>query len=355
MRLGIVGFALLCLGANLPELKTFDGRHSIATVEVTMAYLVPKDREPLKDWRDRLDYYAKRIERFHLREFDAQSKLIVNVVPKPVQSEMSCVELRGKNPNQTFDNSTNETAKLLGWPKEPKGYPILLVLSEINWRELDDFTRTREVDGKQIFEGHVAGDGRHFPGAESGGSRATTSGSKGRGLVSADGWRVPYSGSDCVIYHEGVGHPIGFPHPEPIDDSVMGTAQYKNWIGQSYLNREQKIKLGWVPAKIPSDLKDDLFSRFTAIQDPIVPKEGQDVALKLRWSEGAKVKSMRVRYQTELRGEWQESLFDINEAAPSKWPIGKFEKATPVSYRVDVKLEDGQTTELWGYFQVKKK
>ncbi len=37
--------------------------------------LVPKEREPLKDWRDRLDYYAKRIEQFHRREFDGAAFL----------------------------------------------------------------------------------------------------------------------------------------------------------------------------------------------------------------------------------------------------------------------------------------
>jgi hypothetical protein len=117
----------------------------------------------------------------------------------------------------------------LNWPGERDGFPIILVLSEINWRELDDFTRTRSVDGETRHEGNVSGDGRHFPGAESGGARAFYDANRGIGvgLVSADGWRVPYSGSDCVVYHEGVGHAIGLPHPEPGDDSVMGFAQYR--------------------------------------------------------------------------------------------------------------------------------
>ena len=69
--------------------------------------------------------------------------------------------------------------------------------------------------------------------------------SLGVGLVSGDGWRVPYSGSDCAVYHEGIGHPVGLPHPEPLDDSVMGTAQYKYWINQTWVNRSQKQALGW--------------------------------------------------------------------------------------------------------------
>ena len=57
-------------------------------------------------------------------------------------------------------------------------------------------------------EGNLAEDGRHFPVAESGGARVNYDAEKahGVGLAHADGWRVPYSGSDCVIYHEGVGH-----------------------------------------------------------------------------------------------------------------------------------------------------
>jgi hypothetical protein len=33
--------------------------------------------------------------------------------------------------------------------------------------------------------------------------------------------------------------------------------------------------------------------------------------------------------------------------------IGTFDRPTPVSYRVDATLEDGQAAELWGYFQVR--
>jgi hypothetical protein len=34
--------------------------------------------------------------------------------------------------------------------------------------------------------------------------------------------------------------------------------------------------------------------------------------------------------------------------------MGNFDRPTPVSYRVDVELEDGQREELWGYFQVRE-
>ena len=39
---------------------------------------------------------------------------------------------------------------------------------------------------------------------------------------------------------------------------------------------------------------------------------------------------------------------------PKELPIGAFDRPTPVSYRVDAVLEDGQAAEIWGYFQVKE-
>ena len=104
----------------------------------------------------------------------------------------------------------------------------------------------RSSDGQ--FEGHIIGD-RHFPGAASGGARSLYQPDRGVGwgLVSGDGWRVPYSGTDCVVYHEGVGHPIGLPHPEPGDDSVMSLAQYKYWLNETWIDEPQKRKLGWQP------------------------------------------------------------------------------------------------------------
>lgn len=342
---------------------TFDGKHDTRTIDLTVVYLVPKDRTPLPDWRDRVDYYARRIARFHARESGGASTLKVLVHPEPLVVEQTSDELRGSDANAAFFNSTRAARRALKWPGETDGaFPIILVLSEINWRELDDFTRLRTVDGESVHEGNVSSDGRHFPGAESGGSRAIydPNRARGMGLVSADGWRVPYSGSDCVVYHEGVGHAIGLPHPEPPDDSVMCFAQYHYWINETWVTPSQKAALGWSsgdePAPPDRSRTDDLFTAFTALQDPVVPRVGEPVSLRLRWPAGAKPRSIRVRYHTELRGPWTDvpSLPpDTLASAPESVPLGTFERETPVSYRVDVSLEDGQVAEIWGYFQVK--
>ncbi|WP_435021557.1 hypothetical protein TA3x_002438 [Tundrisphaera sp. TA3] len=356
----LFSIALLARSALANErMRTFDGKHPIDDIEVTFVYFVPEDREPLADWHDRLGYFAKRIEAFHRRELDGQSNLKVIVRPEPFRSAKTAEEVRGNDPNATFYNTVNETRKALKWPGESrKAFPILLVLSEINWRELDDFRRTRVVDGKEVHEGNIGRGGRHFPGAESGGARATYWSREGfgLGLVSADGWRVPYSGSDCVVYHEGVGHTIGLPHPEPVDGSVMGVAQYQGWINETFLNVDQKKKLNWLPPQERrNDASEALFTAFTALQDPTVPKAGEPVALRVRWPAGAKVKSLRIRYQTELAGPWIEGKAEIGTAGepPARVPLATFERATPVSYRVDAALEGGEAVEIWGYFQVK--
>ena len=181
----------------------------------------------------------------------------------------------------------------------------------------------------------------------------------GIGLVSADGWRVPYSGSDCVVYHEGVGHAIGLPHPEPPDDSVMCFAQYRFWINQTWVTASQKKALGWTDARetgTTSEAKretNDLFTAFTAIQAPIVPKPNEPVHLRLTWSPGARVREVKVRLQTDIDGPWITLPIHAAGEPPKELAIGAFDRPTPVSYRVDAVLEDGQTAEIWGYFQVK--
>ncbi len=343
---------------------TFDGKYPIDTINLDVVYLVPKDRIPLVDWRERVDYFLKRIEAFHRRESAGKSRLLIQTHAEPLIVGKTSQEIRGTDPNQTFDHSMIEARSALKWPRRGDGFPILLVLSDINWREMDDFHRTREINGLPTFEGSIGEQGRHFPGAESGGARATYHADEGlgMGLVSADGWRVPYSGSDCVVYHEGIGHPIGLPHPEPADDSVMGTGQYRYWINQTWVTASQKKALGWLvgtkeePGAPPSrQSTKDLFSAFTAIPRPIVPAPDESVSLGFTWPPDAKLREIKIRVQTELRGPWQSIPIQADVKPPASLLIGSFDRPTPVSYRVDVVLEDGQTAELWGYFQVAKR
>ncbi len=350
-------FAKVPQAVEAEDIKTWDGRHNISSIEVTLAYFVPRDRQPLPDWHDRVRYFAKRIERFHAREFDGQSTLTAKVLTEPFTSARTTEQLRAGDANFIFFQTLREVDEELQFGREKKdSFPILLVLSEINWRPLDDFFRVSPQDGKLKFEGQII-NGRHFPGASSGGSRATYLADRGVGwgLVSADGWRVPYSGADCVIYHEGVGHPIGLPHPEPQNSSVMSLAQYRGWLSESSVDETQKKRLGWHPPETKFDRTTDLFSTFTAVPDPLIPKPNEPVSLQLTWPENSTVSSIHCRIQTEVDGPWVDSLNDEPRGAKTadKISLGTFDRPTPVSYRVDAALKNGETIELWGYFQVR--
>jgi len=344
--------------SDSPDLKTWDGRHSIRAIDVTVVYFVPRDRRPLPDWRERVDYFARRIERFHEREFNGQSKLTARVRDEPFRSNHDTAELRVGDANRIFFKTLREVDEALDFGRSDDGaFPILLVLSDINWRPLDDFYRlSPRPNGDLEFEGSYAGD-LHVPGAKSGGARATYLSGRGVGwgLVSADGWRVPYRGSDCVAYHEGVGHPIGLPHTDQADGNVMSLGQYRGWISESWVDEDQKRRLGWTPPKAPLDRPRDLFSTFRSLPDPKVPRPAEPVALACDWPEDVKLASCKVEYQTDLFGAWSEVPCELGQDGepPRSIPLGAFDRPTPVSYRVRVSTVDGDSVELWGYFQVR--
>lgn len=340
---------------TLADTKTWDGKWDTAKIDVTVVYFVPKDRNALPDWRDRVDYFCRRIEKFHGREFQGQSTLRTLVHPEPLISELATHELRNGDADAIFFRTLRESDRRLKFGQgERRSFPILLVLSEINWQPLDDFYRLKPSGDSFEFEGQNIG-GQHFPGASAGGARATYLSDRGVGwgLVSADGWRVPYRGSDCVIYHEGCGHTVGLPHPEPIDASVMGVAQYQGWINESFLNKEQKIRLNWQPQIVEQSAEQKLFTSFKAIPDPVVPKPGEIVRLRLSWPDACLVKSIRVRHQTAIEGPWVEVPQTWEDAAPEFATLGTFERPTPVSFRIDATLQNGSAEELWGYLQIR--
>ena len=256
--------------------KTWDGKHETGTIALTVVYFVPSDRQALADWHDRAEYYCRRIEQFHAREFQGQSTLKATLLAEPFVSQFTTAELRRGNGDAIFFKTLKEVDQRLSFGEPPRdGFPILLVLSEINWMPLDDFYRLSPKDGKLVFEGNY-NDGEHFPGATSGGARATYLADRGVGwgLVSADGWRVPYRGSDCVIYHEGVGHTVGLPHPQPGNGSVMSLGQYRGWLSESWVDKEQKPRLGWTPDKDHRERASqfELFTKFRAVSEPRVPQ-----------------------------------------------------------------------------------
>jgi hypothetical protein len=354
----VVLFLYLATSNLYAQMKTWDGRYPIAQIEVTMVYFVPLDRTAIVDWKERLQYYATRLEQFHRREFQGQSALKVIVREEPFSSKFTTSQLRAGDANQIYFKTMQEVDQGLKFGRgKDETFPILLVMSEINWRPLEDFYRVRPKGSDLEFEGNYH-EGRHFPGAESGGARAVYWDNKGIGwgLVSADGWRVPYSGSDCVVYHEGVGHTIGLPHTDQADNSVMSLGQYHGWINESYVEATQKRKLGWKPAS--TDVDDSLFSKFTAIPSPLIPQPKQPVQLKCTWPSEMAVEKLTVEIQIDPSSPWiavqqSPSILD-NTSSPEFLELGVFDRPTPVSYRVRVSTKDKSQVELYGYFQVRQ-
>ena len=348
------------------EMRTWDGAHAIDRIVVSVVYFVPADRSPLPDWRDRVDYFARRLEQFHRREFGDQSTLTTEIRDTPLVSERSTAKLRAGSADDLFFATLRETAAALDHGRDrAEGFPVLLVFSDINYRPLDDFYRVRPTsEGGWAFEGTRIGED-HFPGAAAGGSRAIYDSARGFGwgLVSADGWRVPYRGSDCVAWHEGVGHAIGLPHPDPQDGSVMAQGQYRGWINESFVNADQKTRLRRQPpeetkppgetkspgeTKLPASLR--TFDALTAVPVPASPTPGQAVGLRVRWPEGVAVDSIAIEYQTAIRGA--KTLVEMPDGLPKVVPLGVFESPTPVSYTVRVRTREGGDAEVRGYFQV---
>ena len=55
-----MALTLLCPAA-IAGTRTWDGKYDTAKIAVTVVYFVPSDRQPLPDWKDRVQYYCGRI------------------------------------------------------------------------------------------------------------------------------------------------------------------------------------------------------------------------------------------------------------------------------------------------------
>lgn len=360
----------LARAAEAPGLTTWDGRHSIDAIRATVVYFVPSDRQPLPDWRERVEWLCERVRRFHHREFAGRSRLVTTIHPEPFRSAASTAALRVGDGDATFFRTLSEVDRAIDVGRDPDdAFPVLLVLSDINWRPLDDFSRQSPAGQAWKFDGALADGGLHVPGAAAGGSRAVYLADRGRGwgLVSGDGWRVPCRGSDCVVYHEGIGHAIGLPHPEPADGSVMSVGQYRSALAQSWVEAGQKKRLGFT-ADANAPAADPVFDTFTATPEPAVPRPGESVALRLSPVDLIPP-GLRVEVQTSLRGPWTSVPVDAEALREGLVSLGRFDRPCGVGWRVTgptpkIDTEAGDdagrgpgdgpsAATAWGYFQVR--
>lgn len=350
-----------------PGLRAVGGSHDISRIRLIGIYYLPPGRKAIPDWQERISYYLSRAAKFHARELTGQSRIEWEVRPTPFNSPILHLE-RPKDANDWFWRIAGEV-KETGWTRKPQdtAFPILLVFTDTNycpgydeWKRNCDPSLCICPDHPKHCAGHVTRTGEERPGSSCGGSRAVywKGENMGFGVVSGDGWRVPMKGADCVAYHEGVGHAIGLPHPEPIDNSVMGTAQYEFSLNQTTLAYKQKEMLGWRPA--PIDRKSGLFSTLEASCQPTAPRVGQKATITATVPASVKTSDVRAEYQTAF-GDWTPLSKAKRQSGPAivqkdtlTWTLPAFAQPVFVSYRIIVKGENDEREEWWDLVRIRK-
>ncbi len=349
---------------SLPAgMHVYGATDSIETIHAGVVYYVPFDGEPLLDWRERVEYHMRRAQKFHQREFSGQSNLIYSIYPSPFIASTARDGFPKDDVNKFYWHIINEVWHSGKIQFKPDCFPIVLVLSDINFAPgYDDWTRVYDRSNGffeppyDFCDGYIRGDGEDRPGSRCGGSRSVFWPEMhiGLGLVTADGWRVPIKGTDCVVYHEGLGHAIGLPHPEPIDNSVMGLAQYEDSIEKTWIHEGQKKSLGWLREGIDHT---DLFSTFDVSHSPIKPSPQDQVTITASFNSRYKIKKIIAEVQTALREPFQFLGKGIVKTEKGftrvSWIMKPLESNQSAAYRVRIETMCGEREELWHYYKVR--
>ncbi len=347
-----------------PKIHTFGGQDNIQHIHVYAVYYLFQSATPLSDWNERVDYHLQRAQKFHHRELASQSRLTYSIYPKPFNATKPKNEFPRDDVNAFYWHIINDVWHSGMIEFATGSFPILLVFSDMNFSPgYDDWSRTCSGKGCPFpaphsdCQGWITDQGEDRPGSRCGGARSVYWPEKhiGLGLVTADGWRVPIKGSDCVVYHEGIGHAIGLPHPEPLNNSVMGLAQYVDSIQKTWIDEDQKEKLGWQKTEIN---RSDLFSTFEVFHTPSKPSKKDSVTITAKFPSRFTGCSITAEYQTTLTESFQkietpsikkrDSITYVSWILPSR-PVGNC-----VGYRIRICSSDKSTETIWNYFQIRQ-
>lgn len=365
----ILSLLAVCLFASFAYCSKESGIHvfgatdSIRKIDVEVVYYVPSDSVPLDDWSERLEYHLRRAQKFHARELSGQSEFFYSIYPKPFIASATRYGFPQDDVNSFYWHTINEVWHSGTIQFKPDHFPILLVLSDTNFSPAyDDWSRVCR-EGDCFLEpphtqcaGYVDSHGEDRPGTRCGGARSVFWPEMhiGLGLVTADGWRVPIKGTGCVVYHEGIGHAIGLPHPEPIDDSVMGLAQYVDSINKTWINDSQKLNLGWNKTEIN---KNDLFSEFEINHSPTNPSATDTIYIKANYPNQFKAESIVAEYQIGIREPYKSlgspEIKEEKNRTTVTWKLNPINLNQSVSYRVRIKTKTGECETLWNYLKVR--
>ncbi|MGI6454138.1 MAG: hypothetical protein ACOX5R_00760 [bacterium] len=357
--------ASFSLYADCPApMHVFGASDEIRNVDLQVVYYVARDVKPLPDWRERVEYHVRRASRFHEREFGGQSEIHYTISAEPFISSCTALGFPQDDVNNFYWHVINEVwhSGRIQWATG--AFPILLVMSDMNFSPgYDDWSRVCSGENCPLDEPHsqcagwVNSNGEDRPGSRAGGARALLWAEKhiGLGLVTADGWRVPIKGTDCVVYHEGIGHALGLPHPEPINDSVMGLAQYVDSINLTWVDEDQKRTMNWQPHEIDHS---SLFSTFEVTHFPTRPSQNVSVTIRAKIPNCFELSSVTMEYQTALRQPFCEMALERISSDDHfvyyQWSLPPSLTGQSIAYRVKAVTSDGESEEIWNYYKVRE-
>jgi hypothetical protein len=355
---------VFCSVSGVAEMHTRSATDSIKVIDVQVVYYLPNDSIPLDDWHDRIEYLMRRAQKFHNREFEGQSQFNYSIYAEPFVSSATLAGLPKDDVNKFYWYMINEVWHSGKLNFEADAFPIILLLSDNNFSpSYNDWTRVCSGEGCTFAEphskcaGYVNSEGEDRPGSRCGGSRSVFWPQKhiGLGLVTADGWRVPMVGSDCVVYHEGIGHSIGLPHPEPINNSIMGLAQYHGSINQTWIDEDQKLDLGW--KEEDSVDHDSLFSTFSVSHSPLRPSATDPVHITASFPKRFIPTKIETEYQRNIREPFQKIgpnyTIEEDDYINISWIIDPVPQGESVAYRIRIETTNGEKEELWSYYKIR--
>ncbi|MBD3268311.1 hypothetical protein GF373_16720 [bacterium] len=346
------------------SIHVYGASDSIQLVDVQTVYFLTKERNPLPDWEDRIEYFMQRVRKFHAREFTGQSKLQYTLHPKPFVSTNTHAELPKDDINKFYWEIMNEVWHSGQIHFATNAHSILLVMADINFSAgYDDWTRLCSGENCPFpaphakCAGYVRSDGEDRPGSRAGGARSLFWKEKhiGLGLVTADGWRVPIKGSDCVVYHEGLGHAMGLPHPDPINNSVMGLAQYVDSLETTWIDDDQKESMGWKASK--KNLT-DLFSNFHVSHSPKNPSATDTVSITATCPARFSIETISCLYQDKLHLPFRplkNTKTQVkNGQTVVQWQVPPIPKGSSLAYKVLLRTQTGKCEEIWHYYKIRR-
>ena len=197
-------------------------------------YLVPKDRVPVADWKQKIDTLLNRVKTFHESQLKGSSVITYEIYDQPIIGSFTTQGYRDKGYGGWYGAMCGEVMPV----KDPIFGQFASYIIFADWGQEDDCSNyyvnrcKGEIDISDIKQ--CGGAGAAHWGNYNGGYA-------GCGLIPEEAWKHPeVPGTDTVVYHEGFGHAANIPHSNPLDPSgVMGTAYYNCLdLSNSYIEPE---------------------------------------------------------------------------------------------------------------------